>query len=73
LAERFRERGIPCEVFLEAKKLTQQFVLAEKKGAQWVVIPGEKPAESPLTLRELKTRRDRTDLSFEEAAVVLGR
>ncbi|MDR2743490.1 MAG: histidine--tRNA ligase, partial [Treponema sp.] len=53
LAERFRERGIPCEVFPEAKKLTQQFVLAEKKGIQWVVVPGEKPAEAPLTLREL--------------------
>jgi histidyl-tRNA synthetase len=73
LAERFRERGIPCEVFPEAKKLIQQFVLAEKKGAQWVVIPGERPAESPLTLRELKTRRDRTDLSFEEAVALLGR
>ncbi|MDR0377585.1 MAG: histidine--tRNA ligase, partial [Spirochaetaceae bacterium] len=43
LAERFRRRGVSCEVFLEAKKLTQQFILAEKKGAQWVVIPGEKP------------------------------
>ncbi|MDR2070579.1 MAG: histidine--tRNA ligase [Treponema sp.] len=73
LAERFRERGVPCEVFPEAKKLTQQFVLAEKKGAQWVVIPGEKPAESPLTLRELKTRQDRKDLSFEEAAAILSR
>ncbi|MDR0388435.1 MAG: histidine--tRNA ligase [Treponema sp.] len=73
LAERFRERGIPCEVFPEAKKLIQQFVLAEKKGIPWAVIPGEKPMESPLTLRELATRRDRTDLSFEEAAAVLGR
>jgi histidyl-tRNA synthetase len=72
LAERFRERGIPCEVFPEAKKLTQQFILAERKGVQWVVVPGEKPAESPLTLRELKTRRDRKDLSFEEAVAVLS-
>jgi histidyl-tRNA synthetase len=72
LAERFRKRGIPCEVFPEAKKLTQQFVLAEKKGAQWVIIPGEKPDQGPLTLRELKNRRDRTDLSFEEAVDILG-
>jgi histidyl-tRNA synthetase len=72
LAERFRERGIPCEVFPEAKKLTQQFVLAEKKGARWVVISGEKPAEGPLTLRDLAARQDRTGLSFEEAAAVLG-
>jgi histidyl-tRNA synthetase len=68
LANRFRERGIPCEVFPEAKKLTQQFILAEKKGAQWVIVPGE-----TLTLRELKSRQDRTDLSFEEAAAILSR
>jgi histidyl-tRNA synthetase len=76
LAERFRERGIPCEVFPEAKKLTQQFVLAEKKGVQWVIIPGAKPAdgadECPLTLRELKTRENRTDLSFEDAAAIMS-
>jgi histidyl-tRNA synthetase len=83
LAERFRERGIPCEVFPEAKKLTQQFALAEKKGARWIIIPGEKPAEGagvgvgpkvpgPLTLRELKTRENRTALSFEDAAAIMS-
>jgi histidyl-tRNA synthetase len=72
LAERFRERGIPCEVFPEAEKLIRQFVLAEKKGIPWVVIPGERPMESPLTLRELATRRDRKDLPFEEAAAIVA-
>jgi histidyl-tRNA synthetase len=71
LAEKFRARNIPCEVFPEAKKLGQQFALAEKKGARWVIIPGEKP-ESPLTLRELQSRQDRAGLSFEEAAAILA-
>ncbi|MDR3247718.1 MAG: histidine--tRNA ligase [Treponema sp.] len=70
LAERFRTQGIPCEVFPEAKKLTQQFILAEKKGARWVIIPGNNPA-GPLTLRELAARRDRENLSVDEAAAIL--
>jgi histidyl-tRNA synthetase len=72
LAERFRERGIPCEVFMEVDKLTRQFILAEKKGIRWLIVPGEKPAESLLTLREIKTRLDRKGLSVEDAAAVLS-
>jgi histidyl-tRNA synthetase len=70
LAEKFREQGVACEVFLEAKKLTQQFALAEKKGAEFVIIPGETPAGT-LTLRELTARQDRENLNFEEALAIL--
>jgi histidyl-tRNA synthetase len=72
LADKFREAGIPCEVFLEPKKLTQQFIQAEKRGARWVLIPGEKPLSSPLTLRELAQRKDREHLSWEEAFVIIN-
>jgi histidyl-tRNA synthetase len=72
LADKFRRRGLACEVFPEAKKLAQQFVLAEKKGCQWVIIPGEKPLEDPLTLREISLRRDETGLSFEKALAILA-
>jgi histidyl-tRNA synthetase len=71
LAERFRAGGVPCEVFTEAKKLSQQFILAEKKGIPWVIIPGEDPASGVLNLRELAVRRDRENLSFEEALEIL--
>jgi histidyl-tRNA synthetase len=71
LAERFRAGGVPCEVFPEAKKLSQQFMLAEKKGIPWVIIPGEEPGSSPLTLRELAGRRDHENLSFDEALGIL--
>jgi histidyl-tRNA synthetase len=67
LAEKFRERGTACEVFPDAKKLTQQFALAEKKGAEFVIIPGDAPLAGPLTLRELGGRRNRENLDFEEA------
>ncbi|GHV53468.1 histidine--tRNA ligase [Spirochaetia bacterium] len=71
LAGKFREAGIPCEVLLDAagsiegKKLTQQFVLAEKKGARWIIIPGADALKDPLTLRELKTRQNREGLTLE--------
>jgi histidyl-tRNA synthetase len=69
LAERFRERGVACEVFPEAQKLTRQFALAEKKGAEFVIIPEE--SGGTLTLRELKTRENRERLSFKEALDIL--
>jgi histidyl-tRNA synthetase len=55
LAESFRSEGISCDVFLEPKKLSQQFVLAEKKGIAWAVIP----AGGGITLRNIATRENR--------------
>jgi histidyl-tRNA synthetase len=69
LAERFRERGAACEVFPEAQKLTRQFALAEKKGAEFVIIPED--SGGTLTLRDLKIRENRERLSFEEALDIL--
>jgi histidyl-tRNA synthetase len=58
LAGKFREAGIPCEVFLEEEKLPKQFMLAEKKGFRWMIIPGEDPLKDPLTLRDLANREN---------------
>jgi histidyl-tRNA synthetase len=72
LAAQFRCAGIPCEVFTDAgtddsKNLVKQFVLAEKKGHQWVIIPGADPLHTPLTLRNLVTRKNQENLSVEQA------
>lgn len=69
LAGQLRRSGIACEVFTEQKKLVQQYALAEKKGARWVIVcPDEAfKSESPrLTLRELPTRKDIEGLDVEE-------
>ncbi|MFQ3547118.1 MAG: histidine--tRNA ligase [Termitinemataceae bacterium] len=74
LAKQLRDVGIPCEVLTEAKKLTQQYVLAEKKGARWVIIcpPDAWNSTSPaLTLRDLASRQDTTGLSVENIVDML--
>jgi len=75
LARQFREAGVPCEVFLEAdtggKQLIKQFVLAEKKGLRWMIIPGEAPLSDPLTVRDLAARQNREGLSVADAVKIV--
>ena len=72
LADKLRQAGISCEVFLEQseKQPVKQFQLAEKKGIRYVIIPGENPLENPVTLRDISTRKN-TELSIEQAIGVL--
>jgi histidyl-tRNA synthetase len=78
LAAQFRDAGVPCEVFSEAAagghaggRLVKQFVLAEKKGLRWLLIPGENPLTDPLVLRDLGARQNREGLSFGEALEII--
>lgn len=67
LAKKFREAGISCEVFTEQdKQLVKQFVLAEKKGLRWMIIPGENPLSDIVNLRDLVSRQS-SELSIDEA------
>jgi histidyl-tRNA synthetase len=52
-------------VFPDEKKLTQQFVLAEKKGIPWMIIPGDGPSGG-LTLRDLVKRENREGLRVDD-------
>jgi histidyl-tRNA synthetase len=78
LAEKFRRRGLACEVFLEeagafgGKQMVKQFVLAEKKGVRWLLIPGEDPLTDTLTLRDLPARLNREGLSVEDVVKILN-
>jgi histidyl-tRNA synthetase len=69
LADKLRQAGIPCEVFPEQgseKQLVKQFVLAEKKGLKFVIIPGENPLGDTVTLRDIACRKN-SELSVEQA------
>ncbi|MCL2809534.1 MAG: histidine--tRNA ligase [Treponema sp.] len=75
LAARFRQEGLPCEVFLETggnpdKHLVKQFVLAEKKGIRYVIIPGVNPLTDNITLREIAARKN-NEISINEAITYL--
>jgi len=66
LAEKLRRKGLPCEVFTEQLDLVKQYILAEKKGLRYVIIPNENPLDAPLTLRDLAGRHN-VEVSIEEA------
>jgi histidyl-tRNA synthetase len=71
LAQRLRQAGINCEVFTDGdgKQLTKQFVLAEKNGIRYVIIPSGEPLKNPATLRDLASRQN-SELSIEQ---IIGR
>jgi histidyl-tRNA synthetase len=68
LAQSFRSAGIEAEVFLEMRKLPQQYAYAEKKSIGWGVLCGaEDRAKGTFTLRNLATRENRDGISVQEA------
>jgi histidyl-tRNA synthetase len=72
LAQRLRDAGINCEVFLEEKKLPRQYSAAEKKGIPWMIIPDDSDtAGGSLTLRNLATRENREGLDIGAIAELL--
>jgi histidyl-tRNA synthetase len=78
LAEKFRSAGLACEVFLEAagtpegKQMIKQFMLAEKKGIRWLLIPGDNALTDTMTLRDLPARQNREGLSVEDVVKLLS-
>jgi len=73
LAAQFRQKGIPCEVFPDASSsgLVKQYVLAEKKGLNWMIIPGNDPLHGPHILRNLISRQNQSDLSADEIVKII--
>ncbi|MDR2447746.1 MAG: histidine--tRNA ligase [Treponema sp.] len=72
IAGRFRDAGLACEVFFAEEKLAKQYMTAEKKGVQWLIIPPlDNPLRGNLTLRNLAARENSEPLSIEEAAARL--
>jgi len=72
LANKLRQENIPCEVFLsgDEKQLTKQFILAEKKGMHFVLVPGSNSSDNAITLRDLNARKNH-ELSFDEVVYMI--
>lgn len=69
VATELREKGVNCEVFLSAKKMIQQYSVAEKKKIPFAVIIDEEAAKNGLaTLKNLSDRSEFKNLSVTEIA-----
>ncbi|MDR1127406.1 MAG: histidine--tRNA ligase [Treponema sp.] len=70
IARKFRDAGVNCEVSLQkTDKLTKQYILAEKKGATWVILY----ENNVFTVRNLEKRENKNFASLEDAVKAISR
>ncbi len=71
-ANKLRAAGISCEVFPDAKKITAQYTMAEKKGIPFgLLIKEDDVTKGVVTLKNLQTREQFDSISLEEAISIL--
>ena len=71
-ANKLRAAGISCEVFPDAKKITAQYTMAEKKGIPFgLLIKEDDVTKGVITLKNLQTREQFDSISLEEAISIL--
>ncbi len=72
VASLLRQKGIAVEVFPDAKKMNQQYQVAEKKGIEWgILIKAEDAQNNVLTVKNLKTREQKEAVSVDEACKLI--
>jgi histidyl-tRNA synthetase len=70
---RLRGMGVPSDVSTAGKSLSKQLEDASRAGAAWALIVGEKEvASGTVTLRDMKTRKERAIPTDEALAAVKG-
>ncbi len=68
LASKLREAGLNCEIFLENRKMKNQFNFAERKNIPFAVICGEEEYQAgKINLKDLNARENYDMISLEEA------
>ena len=72
LAQKFREKGISCEVFPDAKKIGQQYNVTDKKGIKWGILMNAENAKSgTFTLKNLATREQFENCTVEQSSKII--
>lgn len=72
-AQRFRDMGFSAEVYPTKKKLQQQFKYAQKKGIPFGIFIGEDEAAAErLTLKDLDAREEHTNITLDEARILIA-
>ena len=71
-AAALRSRNVRVEVFPDAKKMNQQYALAEAKRIPWgILISSDDAKNGTLSLKNLLTRKVAEHISFDEAAAII--
>ena len=69
IASKLREAGLNCEIYLENRKMKNQFNFAERKNIPFAVICGEDEYKAgKINLKDLNARENYNMLSLNEAA-----
>ena len=72
LASKLRAEDLNCEIFLENKKMKNQFTFAERKNIPFAIICGEdEHKENKVNLKDLNARKNYNMVSIEEAAKMI--
>lgn len=73
LAQKLRVAGVNAEVFPEAKKIGQQYTVAEKKGIKWgILMTKEEASQNKFTLKNLETREMFSEMDSEKAFQIIA-
>jgi histidyl-tRNA synthetase len=72
LASIVRESGLSCEVYLDNKKIGNQFAFADKKGIKFAIICDQNNREEKtVTLKNISTRESFNKISINEALTLI--
>ncbi|MDC7124182.1 MAG: histidine--tRNA ligase [Spirochaetales bacterium] len=73
IAAKLRKAGINTEVFLEQKKMKNQFTFAERKNIPFAIIIGEDEyKENKVSVKNLETRENFNMTNIEDAIKIIG-
>lgn len=74
VASLLRAKHIAVEVFPEAKKMGQQYAVAEAKNILWgIIVNSEDKETNCLTLKNLKTREQNEHITVEKAIEIISK
>lgn len=72
LAQKLRNAGISCEVFPDAKKISQQYNVTDKKGIKWgILMNAENAKQGVFVLKNLETREQFENCTVEQAVKII--
>ena len=73
LAQKLRNAGISCEVFPDAKKISQQYNVTDKKGIKWgILMNAENAKQGVFVLKNLETREQFENCTVEQAVKIIS-